>query len=59
MTFKVNWWLAEGHVVQRVASRQLFCVVSAMQRKVYTVSGKKRSPPKENAVTCIVYNTIQ
>ena len=25
----------------------------------YTVSGKKRPPPKQNAVKCTVYNTIQ
>jgi len=26
---------------------------------IYTVSGKKRPPPKQNAVKCTVHNTIQ
>jgi len=26
---------------------------------IYTVSRKKRPPPKQNAVTCTIYNTIQ
>jgi len=30
-----------------------------MYSTIYTVSWKKNSPPKQNAVKCTVYNTIQ